>query len=93
MPKYNEVLKFTAHKNADRFSGDVPLEKGKPNYGNGSITLHSALPPGEYSISVWQYSDSMNLGCSLSTVDRSDDDAQQPAPADPPARNLADDFS
>ncbi len=93
MPNYNEVLKFTAHKNAERFSGDVPLEKGKPNFGNSSVTLHSALPAGEYSVSVWQYGDSMNLGFSLSSIDRSDDNAQQPAPAAPPARNLADDFS
>lgn len=91
MPKYNEVLKFTAHRNTDRFSGDTPLEKGKPNFGNGTITLHSALPAGEYSISVWQYADSMNLGCSLSSVDRNDDN-QQPAPAAPQSRDLADDF-
>ena len=93
MPKYNEVLKFTAHKNAERFSGDVPLEKGKPNFGQSSITLHSALPAGEYSASVWQYADSMNLGFSLSAIDRRGDDSQQPAPAAAPARNLADDFS
>ena len=84
MPKYNEVLKFTAHKNHERFSGDVPLEKGKPNFGQASITLHSALPAGEYTASVWQYCDTMNLGFSLSSIDHNDADAQQPA-ADPAA--------
>ena len=46
MPKYNEVLKFTAHRNQDRFDGSAPIEKGKPNFGNGSIVLHSDLPAG-----------------------------------------------
>ncbi len=73
MPKYNEVLKFTAHRNQDRFDGSAPIEKGKPNFGNGSIVLHSDLPAGEYSVSVWQYADSMNLGVNLSSVDRSGD--------------------
>ena len=82
MARYNEVLKFTAHKNHENWDGDIPKQKTKPNYGNGSIVLHSDLPAGEYSVSVWQYADSMNLGVNLSSVDRSEDE-QAPAAAAP----------
>lgn len=74
-----EVMKATLFRNRDRFNGDQPMERGKPNFGNGKITLHTAIPPGEYTISGWQYSDTMNIGITMSRREEALDQ-RQPAP-------------
>ena len=83
---YKEVLKFTCHKNVENWNGDIPIQGGHPNFGQYSVVLHSSLPAGEYTGSVWQYEDSGNLSVTLSSFDYADEQKQAPATA--PAASL-----
>mgnify|MGYP003113591407 CR=1 FL=1 len=91
MSDYEKILKATAFKNADRFAGNEPLAGGKPNFSNNSLTLHTAIPAGTYSLGIWQYSDSGNLSVSLTTKP-AQAASQDAAPAQD-LGDLADDFS
>ena len=82
-----EVMKTTIFKNIDRFDGAEPIMRGKPNYSNGKITLHTAIPAGEYSISCWQYLDTGNISLTMS---RREQDLPAPQPQAPP-QSQADD--
>jgi hypothetical protein len=73
-----EVMKTTIFKNVDRFDGAEPIMRGKPNFSNGKVTLHTAIPPGEYSISCWQWLDTGNISLTMS---RREEEQQQARPA------------
>ncbi len=78
-----EVMKATIFKNLDRFNGVEPIMRGKPNFSNGKITLHTAIPAGEYSISCWQYLDTGNLSLTMSRREQEQQQAQPAAAAQP----------
>ena len=89
-----EVMKSTLFKNTDRFEGSMPLEKGKPNFSNGTIPLHAPIPAGEYSLSGWQYSDTGNIGLSMSRKEQDQPQPQKPDDADAPIEtgSMSDDY-
>ena len=93
MPEYIDILKINVFKNTERFAaGGTPLSGGKPNFSNNKITLHAAIPAGEYSLGVWQYADTGNLSLSLTTKPADENAAAQPAPAQP-NNEVLDDFT
>ena len=71
--RFEKVMKATGFRNTDRWNGAAPMEKGKPNWSNSKVTIHTAIPAGIYGISLWQYADSGNVSFELSR------DTQPPA--------------
>ena len=90
---FHDILKFTMFRNTDRFDGSAPLERGKPNFSNGKVTIETDIPAGVYSISGWQYADSLNLGVPLSK--KTDEPIMMPAEAPPSSEQVSveDDFA
>ena len=88
---FHDILKFTLFRNTDRFDGDAPLERGKPNFSNGKLPIETEIPAGVYSISGWQYADSLNIGITLSKKT----DEPMPVDASPSSEpvSVEDDFA
>ena len=81
--RFQTIAKATGFKNEDRWQGTTPMQKGKPNWSNSKVTLHTAIPAGTYGVSIWQYADTGNISFEISS------DTQAPAPA--PAQHLGGD--
>jgi len=88
-----DILKFTMFRNTDRFDGSAPMERGKPNFSNGKLTIETDIPAGVYSISGWQYADSLNIGITLSK--KTDEPMMMPVDAPPSSEpvSVEDDFA
>lgn len=72
MAKYRSVARTNLFKNADRFQGGIPMEKGAPPWSNGKFRVEETLTPGTYKIAAWQYSDTGNLSIDIQTVEDED---------------------
>jgi hypothetical protein len=88
--RFEKVMKATGFRNTDRWNGTAPMEKGKPNWSNSKVTIHTAIPAGVYGISLWQYADSGNVSFELS---RDNQPPQQQPQQQPQQRSIDDDFN
>ena len=87
--RFEKVMKATGFRNEERWQDTTPMEKGKPNWSNSKVTIHTAIPAGVYGISLWQYADSGNVSFVLS---RDNQPAQQ-QPQQPQQGSIDDDFN
>ena len=79
MPDYNTVMKFKLFRNNDTWVDGRPNQRGKPNFGNSSFTIHNPVSPGEYVIAAWQYEDG-SIGLDMQEkLNKSEPPAQPPA--------------
>jgi len=84
---YSKIAKFKAFENQNEPGSN------KPAFGNSTIRLETAIPPGTYSVGVWQYPDEgRGRSMSIELTQRVDDGGQAPAPAAIPATNTGGDF-
>jgi hypothetical protein len=66
--RFKTVLKSSTFRNEDRWQGKEPLQKGKPNWGNGKLVIQQAIEPGTYRVGAWQYADgNMSFEVTLDT--------------------------